>query len=102
MKEKQSYKGTIITLCVLVAMTVAMYVFGNYLFGETSVFNQSISSNAFVDTVYHKIPALLKSIQIITVFWLIKILVSCCLSRLLSSFSQNNIESRRSCSSFTR
>ncbi len=84
MKDKQSKKGTIIALSILAAMTITMYVLHSYIFGETSVFNQSISSNAVLDDLYHKIPALLRSIQIVTIFWLLNVVVSFCLSKLLS------------------
>ena len=84
MKEKQSRKGTIITLSILGAMTIAIYVLAYYIYGETSVFNKSISANSFVDALYQKIPSLLRSIQIVTIFWLINIIISACLSKMLS------------------
>ena len=84
MKEKQSRKGTIITLCILGAMTIAIYVLAQYIFGETSVFNKSISDNTFLNTLYQKIPAMLRTIQIVTVFWCISLLVRFLLAKLLA------------------
>lgn len=57
-KNEQKNKGFVklLVLLVLVAATVAAFVFTNELFGEQSVFNRSISENDFVNALYHKIP----------------------------------------------
>ena len=72
-KNEQKNKGFVklLVLLVLVAATVAAFVFTNELFGEQSVFNRSISENDFVNALYHKIPALIRSVQIVTVAWIL-------------------------------
>lgn len=62
-------KGFVKLLVLLVL--VAAFVFTNELFGEQSVFNRSISENDFVNALYHKIPALIRSVQIVTVAWIL-------------------------------
>ena len=49
------------------AAPAAAYVFTTELFGEQSGFSRSISENDFVNALYHKIPALIRSVQIVTV-----------------------------------
>ena len=72
-KNEQKNKGFVklLVLLVLVAATVAAFVFTNELFGEQSVFNRSISENDFANALYHKIPALIRSVQIVTVAWIL-------------------------------
>lgn len=54
-------------LILLVGLTATAYVFSGHLFGENSIFNTAVSSNAFVQTLYSFIPSLIRSIQIITI-----------------------------------
>ena len=61
--------GGFIFLLVLTVATILLYVFGNTLFGEGSMFNTEISTNKVVNTLFSKIPAVLKTIQIITITW---------------------------------
>ena len=77
-------KVTIIALSMFTVATVAIYVLAAHIFGEASVFNKSVSNNTFVETLFHKIPAMLRSIQIITIFWFISILVRYTLKKMLS------------------
>ncbi len=48
----------------IIGTAVAFY-FDSALFGENSIFNQSVSDNNFINAVYQKIPAVIKSLQII-------------------------------------
>ena len=85
MKKKNTInKGYIISLSVLAAITITIYILSDHIFGETSVFNRAISGNGFINTIYQKIPAVLKTIQIITVCWLISLGLRTLLSKLLS------------------
>ena len=84
MEEKKSYKGTIIALTILSIMTIAIIVLSPQIYGEGSVFNKAISNNSFLNTLYQKIPALLSTIQIITIAWLINLLQRVVLRKLLS------------------
>ena len=74
-KKENSKVGTIVALSILSAITIVIYVFSSQIFGETSVFNQTISSNQFINTLFNKIPAILKTIQIFTLAWLISLFV---------------------------
>ena len=81
-KEKSSKKGVIIALSILSAITIAVYILSGYIFGEDSVFNQAITSNVAINTLYGKIPAVLKSIQIVTLSWLIVLLIRFLMSKI--------------------
>ena len=90
-KQKKNVSvGTIITLSVLSAITIAIFVLSKYIFGtpdagyENSVFNQTISQNQFISVAFNKIPALLRSIQIFTVAWLLSLGIRILLKRLLA------------------
>ena len=73
MKKKKIKKGSILTFLVLVVITLGIYFLSDYIFGETSVFNRAISNNSFINTVYQKIPSVLRTIQLIAIFCLISI-----------------------------
>ena len=60
---------------MLAAVTVAAFVFTNQLFGEDSVFNKAVSGNNFVNLLYQKIPALIRSVQIVTIAVLLSLLL---------------------------
>ena len=83
-QNNNSKKGTIIALSVLSAITIALYILSGYVFGETSVFNKAITGNDFVNSCYNKIPCILKTIQIVTISWLISNLIRYILKRFLS------------------
>ena len=84
MKENKIGNRTLITLLCLSAITIAIIILSPHIYGETSVFNKAISNNEFLNTAYHKIPALLGTIQIITIAWLINILQRLILTKLLA------------------
>ena len=83
-KIKKSKTGTIVALSIFGAITIAIFVLSGYIYGEDSVFNQNISSNVFISTCYIKIPALLKTIQIFTIAWVISIVVRWLLEKMLA------------------
>ncbi|MBP5177408.1 MAG: mechanosensitive ion channel family protein [Clostridia bacterium] len=82
--EKKANVGAMIVFSILAAITVAGYVLDSYVFGEQSVFNKSLGVLPVIDVAYTKIPSLIRSIQIITVAWLVVIIVRWILERLLS------------------
>ena len=82
-KEKKVSIAGIIVLAVFAAITVVGYVFSGKIFGETSVFNASPTPVSIVNTLFQKIPALVHSIQIITIAWILSIVVRWLLERLL-------------------
>ena len=87
-KQKKSRTGTIIALSILGAITIAIFVLAGYIYGEDSVFNRTISSNVFISTCYNKIPALLKTIQIITIAWALSVAIRWLLERMLAKSSR--------------
>lgn len=54
-------------LFIFVAASVVAYVFSETLFGENSVFNQTVSENGTLQLLYTKVPALIRSVQIVTI-----------------------------------
>lgn len=80
--EKKVGKGTIITLTILCAITIAVFVFAHYIYGESSIFNKTISSNVVLSTLYNKIPAMLKTIQIVTIAWVLSLLLRFSLTKI--------------------
>ncbi len=64
-----------ILLFLAVAATVTAFVFSTKVFGEDSIFNSAVSDNMFVNTLYQKIPALIRTVQIITIAILISMLL---------------------------
>ena len=81
-KERSSKKGMIIALSIMSAITLAIYALSGFIFGETSVFNQAITSNSAINTLFNKIPAVLKSIQIVTISWLVILLIRYLMSKM--------------------
>ena len=63
-----------ICFIVFVLITILGFVFSGYLFGFNSVFNQNISNNVALNTAFQKIPALIKTVQIITIAFLLFVL----------------------------
>ena len=88
-KEKKSKVGLIIFLSIFSAITIAIFVLSGYIFGPYSVFYDTISSNEFINTLYNKIPALLRTIQIVTIAWLLSLLVRFLLKKLLARSSRS-------------
>ena len=84
MKDAKSKKSTIIVLSVLSAITIAIYILSGYIFGEASVFNKAITKNEFINGLYNRIPAILKTLQIFTIFWALSLFGRFLLRRLLS------------------
>ena len=73
-KEKKENKKSLaqwIILGVMCAITIAAFALSGYLYGPASVFYNNISDNVFINTVYQKIPALIKTIQIVTIAYLL-------------------------------
>ena len=64
-----------ILLAVAFAVTIAAFVFSTKIFGEDSVFNKAVTGNVFVNTLYNKIPALIRTVQIITIAMLLSMLL---------------------------
>ncbi len=70
-KENNNSLTKWIVLGVMCLITVLGFVFSGALFGVTSVFYNNVSQNVFINTLYQKIPALIKTVQIVTIAYLI-------------------------------
>ena len=75
MQERNKKFVKLLVLLLFTAATVVAFVFTNELFGESSVFNKTVSDNNFVNVLYHKIPALIRSVQIVTIAVLLSMLL---------------------------
>ncbi|MBE6530128.1 MAG: mechanosensitive ion channel family protein [Ruminococcaceae bacterium] len=85
MKEKKQINVAFLIVALLFCMiTVAAFALSGYIYGVNSVFYKNISSNVALNTMYQKIPALIKTIQIITIAYLLNFLVSMLLKKILS------------------
>ncbi len=66
---------------IVIGSAVAFY-FDGVLFGESSIFNKTISENGVLNVVYQRIPSFIRSVQIITIaivlFLLIKFITAKC------------------------
>ncbi len=78
-KTKKNIIISLIILLVLLVGVVVTFAYNGQIFGVDSVFNQSISDNQVVDTIFHKIPAVIRTCQIVIIciclFKLIKIIM---------------------------
>lgn len=58
-------------IIIMILITIISFLFEEEIKGQNSIFNDSISSNATIDLVYHKIPYLIESVKIFTIAWII-------------------------------
>ena len=54
-----------ILFVIFLAGTIVAFIFTEHVFGETSIFNKTVSDNSFVNFCYSHIPSLIRSVQII-------------------------------------
>ncbi len=73
-----------IVYAVFVAATVVAFVFTDSLFGEGSVFNNHVSDSGILQTLYGKIPALIRSVQILTIAVLLSDLLRLLMTKTLA------------------
>lgn len=84
MKQKFNVVGFIFILLGLGVVAVSI-VFSTQIFSEQSFFNDNPTGNGTIDMLFHKIPAVIRTIEIVTIAfilnWLIKLLFSKLFSR---------------------
>lgn len=61
----------LVALCVLLAATIVIFVFAEQIFGASSVFKQDVSTHAVANAIFHWIPSVLRTIQIVAIAWLL-------------------------------
>ena len=74
----------LITLCLLLAATIAIFVFSEPIFGADSIFKQGITGHTLVNKLFGFIPSLLRSIQIVAIAWALIWALRAILHKLLS------------------
>lgn len=85
--KKKFRWGTLVFYLVLLAATVTAFILHERIFGEDSVFNKKVAKNTALNDAYAKLPALIKSVQIICIAWT----VNCVVRFLLRlCFAKNN------------
>ena len=84
MKKKSINVLGIIFLLLGVAVCVLSAIFSTQLFSEQSIFNSNPSGNDTIDLFYHKIPSIIRTIEIITVAYLINWILKAIFSKLFS------------------
>lgn len=73
---KKTSKAKVVVYVVLLLATIASFVFNDKLFGEESIFYDTVvKNNRFVNSLYQKIPALIRTVQIITIAWTVNVLL---------------------------
>lgn len=90
--------GMLITIIILSLMTIAAIVLNDYIFGWGSVFYNDISSYNVLNTIYHKIPALIRTIQIFTIAYLLNMLLKFILSKCLAKSKKSQTIEKLLCS----
>ena len=67
--KKQKFKTIFwnVLFLLFLAGTIVVFVFYNQIYGEDSLFYETVSDNAFINWCYQHIPALIGSIQVIIV-----------------------------------
>ena len=67
--KKQKFKTIFwnVLFLLFLAGTIVVFVFYNQIYGEDSLFYETVSDNAFINWCYQHIPALIGSIQVIVV-----------------------------------
>ncbi|MCH5164258.1 MAG: mechanosensitive ion channel family protein [Clostridiales bacterium] len=85
MEQQKSKKSVIkiIIAVVLIIGTVAAFVFSHHIYGEDSVFNQSISNNPVLNFLFNKIVAVIETVQVITIAYVVSLLVKLLLKKSL-------------------
>jgi len=77
----------LVVLAIFVAATIVVFIYSGKIYGEESVFNNAPTTNTFVNWLYQHVPALLKTIQIVTIGGLLSLLVRFLLTK---SFARTN------------
>lgn len=86
-QEKRGAAIKLALVAVGIIGTIVAFVFATDIFGEQSVFNKAVSENGFVNTLFQKIPALIRSVQTLTIAMLLSVLIRFILRK---CFSRNN------------
>ena len=87
MKKKINVPGLVLLIIGAVVCVLAI-VFSTELFSETSVFNNNPTGNGAIDYVYHKIPALVRTVEIIFIAYVINFIIRVLFSKMFSNYKR--------------
>ena len=90
MKNKKINILGLVLLILGVGVIVVASIFSTELFSQTSIFNDNPTGNGLIDTFYHKIPAIIKAVEIITISYLINLLIRFTLGKLFARNKRGN------------
>jgi small conductance mechanosensitive channel len=65
--EQRENRAILIILGILGVITVIAVIFDNALFGPESIFNDNPTDNMVINTIYHNIPAMIRTCEILFV-----------------------------------
>ena len=82
MKKRKIFVPGIVLFALGVITIILAIIFSTQLFSPTSVFNNNPTGNEAIDYIYHKIPALIRAIEIVTVAFALTVAVRWLLSKL--------------------
>ena len=83
MKKKINVTGLVLLISGIV-VCVLSFIFSTQLFSETSVFNQNPTGHEAIDTLFHKIPAVVRTIEIIVMGYVVYIIVKFVFSKIFA------------------
>ncbi len=81
--EKKKLIIKIILFVLLAVGFIVSYVFNDKIFGEKSVFNQALTENALIDGLFQKIPAVIKTLRIFIIAYLINLVLKLIIKKTL-------------------
>ncbi len=65
--EQRENRAILVILGILGVITVIAVIFDSELFGPESIFNDNPTGNSVIDEIYHHIPSLIKTCEILFV-----------------------------------
>ena len=70
MKNKKEFPIlTVIILSIMGTLTILGYAFSGFFFADGNIFATNTVTNTFISTIIAKVPAMVATIQIITIAW---------------------------------
>ncbi len=82
-ENKSTVKISIYT--VLFAITLISLIFSTEIFGENSIFKETVFQNGFLQLIYSYVPAVVSTVQIITVAIIVNLIAKYSLSKLFKT-----------------
>ncbi len=74
--EQRESRAVLVAVALLGIVTVLAVVFDQYIFGPDSIFNDTPTGNAVIDSLYQEIPALIRTCEILFVTLLLFVVLN--------------------------